>query len=73
MVDPDYFSVVFLKQCPYCGDKLKIIDTIKSITEYGHNDAGRTWCYQTNFFWGDFWIDRNNLGVLYEGKPGGYR
>lgn len=65
-IDPDWLEVVFLRQCPFCGDKLKR-EFEKSHTLYRHNDSGRHWCKSTNFVNGAFRITKVNPWFLNDG------
>jgi len=68
-IDPDLYEVVFLNRCPFCGDKLKR-EWHDYYTLYKHNDAGRTWCKDTNFFYGFFRVTRMNPFFLNTGYDG---
>ena len=70
MIDPDFFSVVFLLRCPYCGDKLERFEVGDKHMAYRHNDAGRTWCHQSNMWFGKFYTHISNVGFIYEGIRG---
>ena len=67
--DPDWFEVVFLKRCPYCGDKLKSI-WHPHYTMYKHYQY-RGWCYHTNMYFGTFTVNRRNPTFLNPGHDGG--
>lgn len=66
--DYDLFHVVFLRRCPWCGDKLER-EVWKKVTYYRHAEY-RGWCYHTNFVYGKFYMRQGTL-ELNEGIPGG--
>jgi hypothetical protein len=65
-LDPDWYEVVFLRQCPFCGDPLGR-SFEKGHTLYYHNGGYRGWCKTSNFVNGTFRITKSNPWFLNDG------
>jgi hypothetical protein len=66
IMDEDWYEVVFLRQCPFCGDLLRKSDEGGHALYY-HDGQYRGWCKGTNFTNGVFRITKANPWFLNDG------